>query len=135
MGRADSAAQNQSRLLKPVIADVALAAVLVALPVLALVRTAGRPTGPDAAYVYQSGRLKAVLPLDRNREFVVESGKHRLLLEVSGGGVSVRESNCPKGICRHAGRIDRPGRPIVCIPSRVVIEIRGRGAEYDAESY
>jgi hypothetical protein len=121
--------------LRLTVADALLAAALVAMPALALVRGANRRSTPSEAHVFQGGRLVSVLPLNRDREFVVESGRIRLVVEVKAGAVSVRESNCPKGICRHTGRIDRPGRPIVCIPGRVVIEVRGRSPGYDAESY
>jgi len=124
-----------ARSLRLTVADVLLAVLLVALPALALLRGTGRQTGPAAAYVYQDGKLVSVLPLGRDRVFDVGSGHFRLTLEVKAGGVAVKESNCPKGICRHTGRISQPGRPIVCIPARVVVEIRGRNPGYDAESY
>ncbi len=123
------------RYLRLNVADVLLVAALIGLPVLALVRGSARARESAAAYVYRDGRLVAVLALDRDREFAVESGRYRLLLEVRDGGVSVKESSCPRGICRHTGHIDRPGRPIVCIPGRVVVEVRGRYPGYDAETY
>jgi hypothetical protein len=115
--------------------DVMLAVALIAIPVATLLRNGARAGGPAAAYISQGGKLVEVVPLDRDRVFDFAAGKTRMKLEVKAGGIRVVESNCPKGLCCREGRIDRPGRPIVCVPNRVVIEVRGRKPDYDAETY
>jgi hypothetical protein len=116
--------------------DILLVAALVFLPGWALVRSWHTAGGQAAAYVYQGGRLLGVYRLDREQVVVVgDKAKPDMKLEVKNGGIRVVESNCPKGVCRHAGWVRTPGRSIVCVPNRVLIEVKGRQSEYDAESY
>ncbi len=60
-----------------------------------------------------------------------------MLIEVKHGAVRVVRSDCPRGICRRAGWISKPGSTIVCVPNRVLIEILGKrdGKAYDAVTY
>lgn len=39
--------------------------------------------------------------------------------------VSMKESNCKDQICVHHGKISKNGETIVCLPNRVVLEIKG----------
>jgi hypothetical protein len=45
-------------------------------------------------------------------------------LEISGGRVRMVDSACPDKLCVRTGWISRPGESIVCLPNRVVIEIK-----------
>ncbi len=121
---------NRGRMLRPGVLDALLAAVLVALPVRAL--TARRPAGPAAVRITEAGRLVGEYPLDRDARVSLQSG---VVVEIRTGAVRVAESDCPKGVCRHAGWVSRPGRAIVCVPNRVAVEITGEPPGVDAESY
>jgi len=48
-------------------------------------------------------------------------------IEVAEGKARVMESPCRDKICVHAGRLERPGDVAVCLPRRVIVEIRGMG--------
>lgn len=45
--------------------------------------------------------------------------------------VRVIHSDCPDKLCVHMGWINNPGRPIACLPNRVVVLIRGVPDDYD----
>jgi hypothetical protein len=45
-------------------------------------------------------------------------------LEISDGRVRMIDSACPDKLCVKTGWISSPGESIVCLPNRVVIEIR-----------
>jgi hypothetical protein len=109
-----------------------IAAVLVsaAVSLVSFWRGAG---GEKSAYVYQDGRLVQVLPLDRDR--VVEVPGEEVSIEVSDNRIRIRESSCPKRICVQVGWVSRPGRPIVCVPKKLMIQVKGERPEYDAETY
>ncbi len=81
-------------------------------------------TTPDGCEIYS---------LSDEREFSITSNGITLKIKVSGGAVSVTESDCPDGICVHHGAISKSGDPIVCIPARVVIEIIDGGGERDED--
>ena len=54
-------------------------------------------------------------------------------VEVRNGQVSISNAPCRQQICRHQGKIRLNGQILVCIPNRLVIEIKGpNGPEVDA---
>ena len=65
--------------------------------------------------------------------FTVISNGVTLEVTVSGGEVSVTDSDCPDRICVKTGRISKDGQSIVCIPARVVIRITGEGGDGDED--
>ena len=48
------------------------------------------------------------------------------ILEVSEDGIRVIEANCPDKLDVKFGRIDKVGQAIICIPNRLVIQIKSR---------
>ena len=53
-------------------------------------------------------------------------------VRVSNGAVSITESPCPHGYCKHMGPIGHRGEVIVCVPNHIMITITGGS---NAESY
>ncbi len=111
--------------------DVLLVVALVVLPVWVLVRRHSLPHEHRAVEVRLGNRLYGAYPLERDALIQVAD---KMTVEIRSGRVRVRESNCPKGICRHAGWRSTPGSTIICLPNRIVITITGQGQEYDAET-
>ena len=74
--------------------------------------------------IYRDGELIMQLPLSTDASFTV-SGDFSNTVTISGGAVSITESDCPGGDCLHSGSIDSPGRSIVCLPNRVEVRING----------
>lgn len=135
---------NQSRLLalpnrqleRLTLLDVLLVAALAALPGWALVRTWRTAREEREAWVYQAHRLVGVYRLDVDKTIVIgDQAMPHMKIEVRNGAIRVAESDCPKGVCRQTGWVRTPGRSIICVPNRVLVEVRGRSAHYDAESY
>lgn len=58
-------------------------------------------------------------------DFEVTSEFGSNTVHVEHGAISVSVSDCPDQICVHQGTITSPAIPIVCMPHRLVIEIRG----------
>jgi hypothetical protein len=116
--------------------DLLLIAALVALPAWALVRSWRATNGQSVAYVYQNNRLLGAYRLDRDQVILIGNrARPDMKIEIRGGAIRVAESDCPKGICKQAGWIRTPGRSIMCVPNRVLIQLKGASSEYDAESY
>lgn len=85
-----------------------------------------------------------VIQVDGEEVFVfplIEPGREQVLdiqgpigitrLRLEEDRVRVVESDCPDKLCVHMGWIDRPGRPIACLPNRVVVKIRGANEDFD----
>jgi len=116
--------------------DVLLIAVLIALPGWALVKSWRAAREQPVAYIYHNNRLLGAYQVDRDQVvFIGDQSRPDMRIEIKGGAIRVAESNCPKGVCKQVGWVRTPGRSIVCVPNRVLIELKGEPKDYDAESY
>jgi hypothetical protein len=116
--------------------DVLLIAALLALPGWALVRSWRAAREQPVAYIYQDNRLLGEYQLDREQVILIgDQTRPDMKIEIKGGAIRVAESDCPKGICKQAGWVRTPGRTVICVPNRVLIQLKGEQKGYDAESY
>lgn len=61
--------------------------------------------------------------------FEDESGSNTISVER--GRIRVSEADCPDRVCVNQGWISDGTVPIVCLPHRLMVEIRGGGGELD----
>ena len=138
--RLDSQPELNRNLCRVSVLDLLLIAGLLGLPGWALVTSWRAVREQPVAYIYHNNRLLGVYQLDRDQVVVIEgqspkSKVPKMRIEIRGGAIRVAESDCPKGVCKQAGWVRTPGRSIVCVPNKVLIELRGERRGYDAESY
>ena len=74
------------------------------------------------ALVYHEGKLLDRLNLEKDREILLLNGK--MILEIKDERVRVKKSDCPRKICVSTGWIKSPGQVIVCVPNKILIEIK-----------
>ncbi len=79
------------------------------------------PKIPEAS-VYHEGKLLKHLKLDKDQEIILLDGK--MLIEVKEGRIRAKKSDCPRKICVNTGWIKTPGQIIVCVPNKILIEIK-----------
>lgn len=80
--------------------------------------------------IRQDGSLIQELPINIDQEFII-SGSYENIVCISGGRVSITQSDCPGTDCVHSGWISTPGRSIVCLPNRVEVRIVGTASDVD----
>ena len=73
--------------------------------------------------------------LDEDTRFVIDGyhgGSNVLVIE--NGEAFLESASCPDKLCVNMGKISKVGQSIICLPNKVVIEIRGKESEeeYDA---
>ncbi len=71
------------------------------------------------------GVEKYTFPLDEDLEFKIEGyegGTNYLVIK--DGEAYLTEASCPDLLCVHMGKISSQGQSIICLPNRVVVEIR-----------
>ena len=75
--------------------------------------------------------------LGKDGEYPIEKEGHRNVLKIENGQISMIEANCPNRQCMEQGAISHSKQTIVCLPNRVLVEIKGpqEGAKYDAIAY
>ena len=88
------------------------------------------------AYIYQDGRLLQTIPLDQVTEtyrFTVDAtdGGYNII-EVSPDGIAIAAADCPDQICvlqgGLRGHISDSLLPIICLPHRLVVELKPDGS-------
>ncbi len=60
------------------------------------------------------------LPLAKDKEIELEGNT----IEIKDGEVDVTEASCKNRICVNHKKIEKKGESIVCLPNKVVVEIK-----------
>ncbi|MDF2627525.1 MAG: hypothetical protein K0R39_1356 [Symbiobacteriaceae bacterium] len=98
----------------------------------AVVMALGSPGGAgDRAVVRVEGQERLVLPLNKDGRHELDLRDGRMVLEVKDGAVRVAFSDCDDLVCVRTGWISTRGRPILCAPYRVLIEVQGLAGDLD----
>lgn len=78
------------------------------------------------AEIHVKGELYKVVPLtDEEQEFVIETDLGRNVIKVHNKGIEIVTADCHDHICEGTGFIDKVGEIIVCLPNKVMVEIKG----------
>lgn len=100
---------------------------------LMLILTVSQKRG-SVVVVSVDGKDIASFSLNEDTRYVI-SGYHggENELVVKDGEAYLESASCPDKLCVHMGKISKAGQSIICLPHKVVIEIRGEKdkAEYD----
>lgn len=106
--------------------DLILVAILIIIP--AIIFTAdyfNRINQPAGSVVISiAGVLYTEVPLDENIEIRVESNLGVNLIKIEDGSVRIIEATCPDRLCISHSPIQQTGEQIVCLPNKVVVEIK-----------
>lgn len=94
-----------------------------------------RPGGAEGgwAVITRDGREAARVPLGEERSFTLtgaEGGYNRFRVE--NGAIRAVDADCGDQTCVRMGPISREGETIVCLPHRLIVEIEGVPADFDA---
>ncbi len=111
--------------------DIILAAALILVCTLLTFVSVSVPEDPGSSAVVvvtKDGELFESCGLFEEK--IIDTGSNRIVVE--NGEVYMASSDCKNRICVRQGRISRPGQSIICIPNRIVIEIKGGESGYDA---
>lgn len=102
-----------------------------------------RPVSGNAQYtadIYQDGNLLASITLDdvtAPYSFTV-TGENGCVneIEVRSGNIGIISADCPDKLCIHQGFARNSKLPIVCLPNRLVIQLRENDpVSVDATTY
>lgn len=71
--------------------------------------------------------------LEKEIEVDTEFGYNRIRVE--SGGLFMEYADCPDQVCVRDGRIDSPGELLVCLPHRLIVEIKGEKKEDEIDDF
>lgn len=110
--------------------DIALILTIIAVNILILIYGSFNTIekGEKIAYVYSDNKLVGEYTLtdDYTTEFKVESpsGNGYNIVHIQNGKIWIHEATCPDKICLNQGKISRDGEIIVCLPNKMMIQIK-----------
>lgn len=96
------------------------AGLLLAAVLLGIFLFAGKEEGTRAV-VTIDGTEYGSYALDKAQTIDLGTGNH---LEIRGGKIRMTEADCPDQICVQTGSISKEHEMIVCMPHKVIVEIR-----------
>lgn len=107
--------------------DIILIAVLMlSLLAVSLVLFLSRTEG-DTVTVSLDGQFYDEYSLHEDRIVEIRNGEGYNILVIEGGRAYVKKASCPDGICSAHRPIGNSGESIICLPNKVVIEVRSAG--------
>ena len=132
MNSSESNASSQRGRRANVIGTVTVAAIVV-VSLFAIVFThanagLGETTSNYVAIVHDGDGGAHELPLTENTEVVISTSRGSNTVVVEDGFVYVREADCENHDCMRQGRLDAPGRQIICLPHQLWIEVIESGS-------
>lgn len=107
---------------KKLLCDFALIFLAVAIGILLLVAfELGREDGESVAVIV-NGEVVGEYKLSENGRYEINGGTN--ILVIMDGAAYVEKATCPDGLCKKQGKISMVDERIVCLPNKVIIEIR-----------
>ncbi len=104
-----------------------LIAVGLALTAFILLSRVGGQSDDLTVVIRQDGEVVTTLPLDEDTVYTVQGeddAVNRVVIEDE--VVYMEEASCPDRLCVKQGKIRYAGDSLICLPSRVVVEITGQ---------
>lgn len=113
-------------------ADVilALALILVGLA-MSWSFSSGQSRGSELV-ITRAGKIFGTYPLAGDRTIEVKQDPHINKITIKDGAVSMSFSDCHGQDCVNQHAISKTGESIVCLPNKVVLEIKGNESQYDS---
>lgn len=111
--------------------DIILIALLVCLsfvPVLISGVMMNREYKETYAEITIDGKLYKKIPLSEHKgeeEFTVKTKNGYNLIKIKDQSVAIIDADCPDKICERPGFISKPGQSLVCLPHKLMVEVRG----------
>lgn len=73
------------------------------------------------------GKLYKTYPLVNHEETIeIKTKLGENFIEIKDGKVHILDADCPDKVCIKDGYISEPGQILVCLPNKVVVEVKGR---------
>lgn len=109
--------------------DIALIIAIIAVNVLILIYGSFNTVekGQKIAYVYSDNKLVGEYTLTDNydTEFTVKLGSSDYnTVHIEDGKIWIHDATCPDKICLSQGKISNDGELIVCLPNKLLVQIK-----------
>ena len=114
---------------------IAVLMILSFLPEIILGASVGKGLSNTYAEITISGKLYKNIPLAQHRgEEVIELNSDENIYYIL-KKIGIIEADCPDKVCMNPEYIENPGQSLVCLPHKVMIEIKGKAEDDIILSY
>ena len=118
---------------KKLLADVALIAAVLVIGLSVMLFISLTSEEGDMVVVSVDGKQVGEYPLNLDAVYYLNGGTNTLVIE--DGYAYISEATCPdkfsKNGCVNTGKISKVGQSIVCLPHKLIVEIKGEGEAVD----
>lgn len=80
----------------------------------------------ETYYLYVDNRLTCQGNLQQDTTFSVYGPRGESVVKVEKGKIGVIKAPCPNKICKKTGMVQKPSKPIICVPNRLVIIVKSQ---------
>ena len=84
--------------------------------------------------IYVNGNLYKKIPLKNHNEdikIITDLGEN--IVSISNGKVKILNSDCKDEICVKDGYISKPGKQLVCLPHKLMVQITGESLHNETD--
>lgn len=113
-------------------ADLVLALLLIVIGLIASYTLSVGSEAGQMVYIFTDGKQYASYSLSEDRTIEIDQNDHINKITIKDGQVSMTFSDCSGQDCIRQGKISKTSQSIVCLPNKIVVEIRGGDSQYDA---
>jgi hypothetical protein len=95
-------------------------------------------TGEIYAVISVAGEEYKKIRLDNHtttEEFTVETSEGFNIIKIDGSNIGVIDADCPDKVCILPGLVNKVGERVVCLPHKVVVEIKGTKIQESEEDF
>lgn len=108
---------------------IAVLMVLSFLPEIILGASIGKGYTNTYAEITVAGKIYKTIPLSEHEgedtiEIKTKDGVN--VIKIKDNKIGIIEADCPDKVCMKPEYIEKPGQSLVCLPHRVMIEIKGK---------
>ncbi|MDV4149520.1 NusG domain II-containing protein [Clostridium sp. AL.422] len=107
---------------------IAVLMLLSFLPEILLGASVGKGFNNTYAEITVAGKLYKTVPLSEHKgeetiELSTDLGTN--IIKIKDNEIGIIEADCPDKVCMNPEHIEKPGQSLVCLPNKVMIEIKG----------
>ena len=115
-------------------ADIVLFLILAALGIAVTVMSLNGAEDGSVVQVSVDGKTYGVYSLNKNQTIEIKQDKSINKITIKDGQVQMSASSCKNQICVKEGSVSKTNQSILCLPNKVMVEITGEEADFDAIS-
>lgn len=108
---------------------IAVLMLLSFLPEIILGASVGKGYNNTYAEITVAGKIYKTIPLSdhKGEESIEVKTKDGInIIKIKDNKIGIIEADCPDKVCMNPEYIEKPGQSLVCLPHRVMIEIKGK---------